>query len=197
MSRVALLFAVELGVQVEFSPVVDLMSTDVEAFGGNPSLKVPSLLLGDTAVFGALNVCRKLALLSEKKAFILWPEGMQHQLSVNALEVTLNAMGSEVFLLMNRMGSGESAGPLSPALQKTRKSLEGGTAWLEDKLPSVLDLLPPGRDLSYFEVCLFCYLDHLEWREVMSLHDFPQLREFRDEFMRRPSAQATAYYFDG
>jgi len=76
MSRVALLFAGELGVDVEFSPVLDLMSTDRDDFGGNPSLKVPSLVRGDSRVFGALNVCRWLAKTSESEARIPhapWP----------------------------------------------------------------------------------------------------------------------------
>ena len=56
--------------------------------------------------------------------------------------------------------------------------------------------LPSPRDLSLFEVTLFCLLEHLVFRETLPLVPYPALLRFAAEFRERPSARRTTYRFD-
>jgi glutathione S-transferase len=67
--------------------------------------------------------------------------------------------------------------------------------WLETNLSAAMAALPE-RDLSYLEISLFCFLEHLEFREVMKLDRHPQISAFRNRFAARPSAVATQYRYD-
>lgn len=196
-SRVALLFAHELGVELEFRPVSSLLSQSSQDYGGNPALRVPTLLHAGERWFGALNISRRLWQLAGRPERLLWPEHLESPVLSNALELTLNGMSSEVVLLMERMARG-GAEPASASARtsKAHASLMGCVSWLERELPSLLAALPVERRLSFLEVCLFCFADHLEWREVLELEPFPRLKAFRNEFAQRPSARATAYRFD-
>jgi hypothetical protein len=78
---------------------------------------------------------------------------------------------------------------------KARAGMEGALAWLDSNLSNALDKLPP-RDLSFFEVSLFCLVDHLRFRQTVELHPYTALERFTDEFAHRPSAQRTPYRFD-
>lgn len=193
MSRVLLFFSAEFGVVHEFRPVRSLLSQESEDYGGNPALKLPSMHVAGERFFGALNCCRRLWKLVDRRPNIVWPEDLDSALTINALETVQNGMGSEVVLILNQPPTGAAA---SAGLIKTRASLLGGLRWLEARLPEILDDLSEHLALSFLEVCLFCYLDHLEWRQVQSLEDFPRLATFRNTFNQLPAAIATAYRFD-
>lgn len=55
------MFAHELGVPFELDVVHDLLSLDPATYGAHPALKIPTLHVGETALFGTENICRKLA----------------------------------------------------------------------------------------------------------------------------------------
>src|SRR4051812_4635532 len=100
-TRVARIFAAELGVPYTLEVVRDLSSLDLESYGGNPALKVPSLRTASTTWFGALNVCRELARVSQREARILWPEALEQPLLANMQELVTHAMATEVGLIMS------------------------------------------------------------------------------------------------
>jgi hypothetical protein len=79
---------------------------------------------------------------------------------------------------------------------KARKGLEGTLEWLNTHLTDVRRQLPAGRDLSLFEVSLFCLIDHLTFRPTVPISSYGALISFIEEFGRRPSAKRTAYCFD-
>jgi hypothetical protein len=185
------MIAVEFGVECSFQIVPDLLSEDSETYGGNPGLKLPNFVTSDGVVFGSLNSARAIAALSAKPLRMVWPEDVPVGVAANALEMTLQGMSSEVSLLMVRRGVGEG----SPYAGKLEKAVLGMVGWLEANLSAAIAALPE-RDLSYLEVSLFCFLEHLEFREVMKLDRHPQLRAFRDTFGKRSSAVATQYRFD-
>lgn len=198
MSRVALLTAAEVGIEVKLQPLLDLLSESRDDYAGNPSLKVPVLTTAVDSHFGALNICRRLAALADHSGAIVWPEQLGTALLQNALEVVLNAMATEVHLIMARMASmqADQDSPLPANLKKARASLENSLLWLEANFASIHTALRSLAGLSYLEICLFCFLDHLEWRKVHRLDGLPQLQGFRDAFAQRPSAQSTSYSFD-
>ena len=61
-TRVAQVFAHELGVPYRLVPVFDLTQLEADCYGDNPALKIPMLRESPDsgALFGAQNVCRRL-----------------------------------------------------------------------------------------------------------------------------------------
>lgn len=191
-TRIARIFAAELGVPYELRVVRDLLSTNPDDYAGNPALKLPVLESPEGTWFGALNICRQLALASEQPRSVLWPEALRGSLLVNAQELTLHALGTEVALVMSQLGgTGGSAHQ-----NKLRQSLLNVLAWLEQHVSTIRAELPAERDLSYLEVALFCLVTHLEFRDVVPLAPYPNLATFCRTFADRPAARDTPYLFD-
>lgn len=192
-TRVTRIFAEELDVPYSLEVVRDLLSTDANDYGGNPALKLPVLKSGETTWFGTLNVCRQLARQSTKAARLVWPEDLAAALLANAQELALHAMSAEVSLIMHKVAGGEAN---SADQRKLAKSLMQTMFWLESNVEEVLHRLPKARDLSYLEVSLFCLVEHLGFRDVLPMNDYPCLRQFAGRFGERAAARRTAYRFD-
>lgn len=199
-TRVARIFAIELGIDHAFRVVPDLLASEAERYGGNPALKLPTLLAPSGSWFGSLTICRELARLSRRALHLVWPEDLMEPVLANAQELTVQAMATEVALIMLELeskaaGSGRDA---SNAYQKKLcHSLANSMGWLEEHVNELDARLPANRDLSYLEVTLFCLVTHLEFREVIPVAGYRGLDEFRRSFSERSSAKATPYHFDG
>jgi glutathione S-transferase len=196
-TRMPLIFAEELGVRIELLPIQDMTALGPEVYAGNPALKLPILRRGATVLFGAQNICRAIAEEAERQgrpARIVWPEQLHDDLSRNAQELVWHCMATQVQLVV-----GTLIGKL-PAdnvyFTKARAGLEGSLRWLDIHLQDALRALPVARDLSLFEVSLFCLIEHLDFRGTMSTEPYASLRELARELAMRPSAQRTAYRFD-
>jgi hypothetical protein len=190
-TRVLRLFAEECAVRCDFQVVPNLLSEEAAAYGGNPGLRVPTLITAQGPIFGSLGGCRALAPLASRSLRMVWPEATPLGVAANALELSLQAMSTEVALIM-ATATGAAA---SPYALKSRTALAGLLGWLECNVLEALAALPE-RDLSYLELSLFCLIDHLEFREVMVLDQHERLRSFRELFAERPSATATRFRFD-
>lgn len=194
-TRVARIFAIELGVDTQLQVVGDLLSRDPEVYGGNPALKIPTLRTPRGTWFGALNVCRELARMSEGTLLTAFPEDLREPSSANAQELVLQAMATEVGLIMASLTGGGGSGSANVSQAKAKDSLTNSLLWLETNAAAALDAQPP-RDLGFLEVTLFCLVTHLEFREVVSTEAYPFLRELSRRFGSRRSAHATVYRFD-
>jgi glutathione S-transferase len=192
-TRVAQVFAKELGVAYSLHVVPDLLSTDPAEYGGHPALKLPTLRTPRGVWFGSLNICRELARHSQRGLRVVWPEGLDRPLTANAQELTLQAMTTEVALIMSKLAAPASGGDAS---SKMRLSLTNTLAWLEHNFEEVRAELPAERDLSYLEVSLFCFVTHLEFREVVPIAEYGALNAFCRHFAARSSASETSYRFD-
>jgi glutathione S-transferase len=192
-TRVTRMFAAELDVSYELRVVPDLRSLSAADYAGNPALRLPILKSPRGDWFGALNICRELARLSERTPSVVWPEQLDQPLLANAQELTLQAMATEVSLIMAQASGLE---PNATALDKQRTSLANLTVWLDEHVDAVVAALPRSRDLSFLEVALFCYATHLEFRAVLPLADYPRLHGFCGTYGERASAQSTLYRFD-
>lgn len=190
-TRVLRLFAEECGVPYDFRVVPSLLSLDAADYGGNPGLRLPNLVTAAGTAFGSLPCCRLVERMRREPIRMLWPEQTPSLLPANALELTVQAMSTEVSLILVEAAGGHT----SRYGEKLRVALAGMVAWLDTNLPEVLGQLPL-RDLSYFELALFCLVDHLEFREVMSMARYARLCAFRERFAERPAAVATAFMFD-
>jgi glutathione S-transferase len=192
-TRVARIFAAELGVPYTLEVVRDLSSLDLESYGGNPALKVPSLRRASTTWFGALNICRELARVSQREMRILWPEALEQPLLANMQELVTHAMATEVGLIMSLAPEGSTD---SVHRRKMTSSLSHTLSWLDAHAPEALAALPNDRQLSYLEVCLFCLVTHLDFRQVLPSAPYPALLSFADRFGTRPSCIETPFRFD-
>lgn len=192
-TRVTRIFAAEMHVDYSFQVVRDLMSCDPGDYGGNPALRLPTLQTPRGVWFGALNICRELSRQSSHRPRTVWPEDLDEPLLANAQELVVQAMSTEVALIMAKLSGG---GDGNAHQVKMRKSLVNMVSWLEDNARHALDALPSDRDLSYLEVTLFCLVTHLEFRDVLPISDYPNLNQFCQHFAGRASAGETTYRFD-
>ena len=190
-TRIARIFALELGVPHTFRPVFDLMALDAANFADNPALKVPILVMDGGPLFGTENICRELARRSDRGPAVVFRGDVADRIVANAEELTLHAMSTEVSIIMAKLtGDDRLAQP------KLWRSLDNSLRYLDDHLAHVLAALPEGRLLSFFEVTLFSVVTHLPFREVTSVDGYPRLVEFCGPFGARSSARATEYAFD-
>lgn len=192
-TRVTRIFSAELGIEYSLRVVPDILSSDVADYGGNPALKLPALQTERGVWFGALNVCRELSRLAGPRYRVAWPEAYEEPLLANTQELVLQAMATEVTLLMARYAGDDVSGEHHA---KMRTSLLNTLVWLEDNARGALAALPADRHLSYLEVTLFCLVTHLEFRDVAPLTSYPRLTAFCGEFGERPSAQHAPYRAD-
>lgn len=192
-TRLVRVFAQELGVTCEFAPVYDLASLDAHDYAGNPALKLPVLTKGKVTVFGAENICRVLAASAPEPRRIVWPEDVRDMQARNAQELVWHAMQAQV-----QLGFGTQVAKLptdSIYFVKAAAGLRNALEWLDERLSSVIDTLPP-RDLSVLEVSLFCLVEHLAFRATVPLAPYAHLAAFAREFGKRDAARSTAYQFD-
>lgn len=193
-TRVAAMFAYELGVRHELLVVRDLLSLDPADYGGNPTLKLPMLRIDCSVVFGTENICRRLVALADTPARVVLPEHVVADVARNAQELTWHAMAAQVQLIV---GTVFTRPPLDNLyFRKSRAGFEGALGWLETHLHSARAALPEPRDLSLLEVSLFCLITHVEFRPTLSLAAYPNLRGFAQEFGERSSARHTHYRSD-
>lgn len=192
-TRLARLFAEELGIAYAFEPVHDLASRDPLDYAGNPALKLPVLVLPEGPVFGAENICRTLAARARQPGRILWTEQLPDPRARNAQELVWHGMGAQVQLVFGMQVARLPAENLYFA--KAADGFRNALAWLDANLESVLHGLPP-RDLSLLEASLFCLLEHLDFRNTLPLAPYRHLAAFAAAWCERPASRRTAYAFD-
>jgi glutathione S-transferase len=193
-TRVALIFAHQLGVPFKLEPIYDMTQMNAAVYADNPALKLPILRHAGTVVFGAENICRTLAELAPAPGTIIWPEQLRQTAARNAQELVWHGMAAQVQLVFGTAICGLPADNIYFA-----KALTGFTAalqWLDRHVAEVLELLPAARDLSLFEVTLFCLIEHLMFRPTLPIAHYPSLVGFTRDFGVRPSAQLTRYRLD-
>lgn len=189
-TRLARIFALEAGVDLEFSAVTDMTVLDPAAYGGHPALKLPLLQLGEEQVFGTENICRRLVAGSPHGVRVAWPDILRSTELSNAQELVWHAMQAQVQLVL-----GVRVGRL-PAdnlyFAKSRAGLLGALAWLDGRLDDLLPLLPE-HDISLLEASLYCLLEHLAFQPTIESLAFPRLDALCSRFGQRASARATPY----
>lgn len=190
-TRLPLIFAQELGVDYEFILIKDLAALEPEVYAGNPALRMPILREGNSTIFGAQNICRALAERSTSSTRIVWPEDLTDDLSRNAQELVWHCMATQVQILMGRHVGDLPADNVF--FEKPRAGLQGSLEWLDDNAVDIFSALPQERDLSLFEVALFCLIEHLKFGPTVPVANLDSLLAFADKFGARRSAQLTSF----
>ena len=192
-TRVARMFAVVLGVVCGFEPVADLGSRALSDYAGNPALKIPVLQTPDGPWFGAINVCRELARRASNAPKILWPEQLVDRAAANAQELVLQAMSTEVTLIMQ--APTQPGGAIATS-GKAYESLVNSLVWLDENLSAIRAKISSCEVVSLLDLTAYCFVTHLEFRQVTDVSPYRALQSFCVEFGQRPSAQATTYFYD-
>ena len=193
-TRIARIFAEELGLPYEIAPIYDMTVQDSQIYANNPALKLPVLRIGDEVVFGTENICRAMADRLETPVAIVWPEQLRSHVSRNAQELVWHCMNTQVQIVF-----GTAVAKLPPEnlyFQKARIGYAGALSWLDAHLSDALNALPASRQLSLFEVSLFCMIEHLHFRQTLPVEQYANIEAVRKTFAERPSAQRTPYQFD-
>lgn len=195
-TRVARMFAHELAVPVELDAVHDLTSLDPAAYGGHPALKLPTLHVEGALLFGTDNICRKLAELAGRAndPRVVLSHHVTSDLVRSAQELVWHAMAVQVQLVVGLQFAKLPAESIF--FTKAKAGMLGALAWLDARLDQVLAELPLPRDVSVFEVTLFCLVEHIVFRPTVSFDSLPKLRSFAAAFASRESAQRTVFRFD-
>jgi glutathione S-transferase len=189
-TRVTLVFAHECGVSIEIIVVKDMTDLDANAYGGNPSLKLPTLVRPNHApLFGAINIARVIA----DNARVVWPEQMTSDRSRNAHELLAHAMTAQIQLIMGTIVGKLDANNV--AFAKTRRGLEGALAWLDENIDAVITEMP-ARAASWFEHALGCTIEHFAFRGTLDIAPYRSLAMFAQRWGQTDAARATAYRFD-
>lgn len=189
-TRVARLFAVELGVPHVFQPVFDLTSLEASNYAGNPLLKVPIWIDEQGQLFGTENICRELVRRSGRADVVMRGDSLARVVA-NAEELVLSAMTAEVSIITSQM-----PGSATPPAPKLLHSIRNSLGHVEQHLDAVLAALPAERSFSFFEASLYSLVRHLPFRQITSVDDYPRLLAFADAFEQRESARATMFRFD-
>lgn len=195
-TRVAVIFADALAIDVPLAVVHDLASVEAGNYGGNPTLKVPTLMIGDLALFGTENICRRLVALAGRAGDprIVLTEQLPDDRCRNAQELVWHAMAAQVQL---RVGIHFAQLPTDNLFfAKATRGLHGALDWLDAELPAVLDALPAARELSLLEVTLGCLLEHLAFRPAVRLQPPRRLQAFAQRFAAQPWAARSSYRSD-
>ena len=193
-TRLTRIFAEELGVAYQIVPIYDMTERAPEIYADNPALKLPILRTEDDVVFGTENICRALADHAKISAQVIWPEQLRKNISRNAQELVWHCMNAQVQIVFGTAIAKLPGDNLY--FEKARLGFEGALAWLDAHLAEALAALPSPRQLSLFEVSLFCMIDHLHFRQTLPVEKYSALESFARSFAERPSAQRTPYQFD-
>jgi hypothetical protein len=190
------MFAEELSVPIELDVVHDLTGLDSVSYGGHPGLKIPTLHVDGSALFGTDNICRRFAEIAGRAEDprVVLSHHVTSDLLRSAQELVWHAMSLQVQLVVGIQLAKLPADNLLFA--KATTGLQGALSWLDERLDQVLAQLSAPRDVSVFEVTLFCLLEHLGFRPTVSLDAAPALRSFAATYALRESARRTVYRFD-
>ncbi|MCC5857818.1 MAG: glutathione S-transferase N-terminal domain-containing protein [Ectothiorhodospiraceae bacterium] len=191
-TRLVRIFAFELELSYQFTPIFDMLSMDRSTYAGNPALKLPILNSEAGRIYGSQNICRALSQISGNSQLIIWPEDSVDPLLMNSHEILAHAMSAQVEVVIHEIVENRTPDNTS---RKRRQSLVNCLAWLNDNFDLIIDAFP-ARDISIFEISLYCLVSHLHFRNTLDLSAMPNLRAFEQDFGNRRSVQATPYRFD-
>lgn len=195
-TRVATMFAHELGLTFTLQVLHELTSKAADLHGGNPALKIPTLQIGALRVFGTENICRKLIALAGRRndTQLVLPEVIENDQLRCAQELVWSAMSAQVQL---RVGINVCHLPADNAyFAKVRAGMIGVLQWLDLHLAKLIAELPAARQLSLFEVSLFCLIEHIAFLPTVSLYPYRNLSQFAAAYAERASAGLTKFSFD-
>ena len=173
----------ELGVAYEFVRGPGVLATTTAVYGGNPLMRVPTLVHGPYMLIESDHIARylvrhydpadRLGVCSERV------------LALNRLAVVNGVMSNEVVLLLARRGGLADLDGVA-YFRKLRAAIDQGLAWLEAHTD------PEADGLDYGDIVTICLWQHLEhYALVTGLDAYPRVAARVARWADRPAIAAT------
>ncbi|MBY4677332.1 glutathione S-transferase family protein [Marinobacterium arenosum] len=145
--------------------------------GYTPTMKIPALVDDGQTLFDSRVIYRYLNAKLQRES-LSWDDENRLTL-IDAVNDSLVSL-----LLLKRSGLDSNQQLMFLDLQKER---------IANTLATLEQHVAEGQfdGWRYPEVCLFCLLDWADFRELLNLDDYPQLRAFHQRQLSRPVIQAT------
>jgi glutathione S-transferase len=147
--KLRILFA-ELDAEFEFVRATSVLAPSAEAYGGNPLMRVPTLVDGDVTLIESDHIARYVVgKLDPSDRFNVLGR-RPHDL--NRLAVTNGIMSNEVVLILAKRGGLEDVDSVA-YFRKLRVAIDSGLAWLDGNV----DLDAP---LDYADMAMISMWEH-------------------------------------
>lgn len=182
--KVRILLA-ELGVPFTFARAPGVLAAAPASYGGNPLMRVPTLIDGEVTLFESDHIARyvvrrhdpgdRLGVLSDRVE------------DLNRLALINGVMANEVVLILARRGGLEDIEGVA-YFRKLGAAIDLALAAIDHDLAQVA----ADRDLAYRDVALICMWQHLEhYRLRPDLSRYAQIAAQVARFAERPSIAST------
>ena len=179
--KVRILLA-ELDVPFDFERVAGVLETSPAAYGGNPLMRVPTLVDGDQTLIESDHIARYLVGRHDPgDRFGVRSERVR---DLNRLAVANGVMANEVVLILAKRGGVEDIEGVS-YFRKLTTGIHSGLAWLD---ASVDD----DPHLDYADIAAICMFQHARHYELVPLDAYARLAARVERFAGRPSIASTA-----
>lgn len=173
----------ELGIPFQFEVVSGLLQTDAASYGGNPLLRVPTLIDGAQWVIESDHIARHLVRTrAPHDPLAVMTSSVE---ALNRLAAINGVMGHEVtWILAERAGMQDA---LSHGyFQKIVQSMRTTLAWLDQGTK------PQRAGFDYGDIALVCLWQHLtHYAMLPGLQDFPRIAQRVAQLADRPSVAST------
>ncbi|NQU49748.1 MAG: glutathione S-transferase family protein [Planctomycetes bacterium] len=174
----------ELGVPFELVFVKDLLSSHPADFGGNPILRIPTLVDGEHWIVESDQIARHVVEKFDAEDHLHCLDMTVDQR--NALSMINATMGAEVEILLSAR-SGIADIQSYSYFQRHYEVIQHCLIWLEKNGKRIW----PKNEFSYLDIALICMWDHINYYQTIdNLGDFSLLKQRADMFSSRPSVQS-------
>jgi len=183
--KVRILLA-ELGVPFTFTRAPGVLAPAPSDYGGNPLMRVPTLIDGEVTLFDSNHIARYLVRRHD-------PGDRLGVLSdsvddLNRLAMINGVMANEVVLILARRGGLEDVDGVA-YFRKLGIAIDLALAAIDHDLASVA----ADRDLDYRDIALICMWQHLQHYNLRpDLSRYPRISAEVARFAERPSVASTA-----
>jgi glutathione S-transferase len=171
----------ELGVEYDFVRPPGVLLRETAAYGGNPLMRVPTLVDGEDHIFESDHIARHVVTrLDPGDRFGVTTTEVE---AMNRLAAMNGVMANEVTLILAKRAGGVDLA--APYFAKLVTAIETALAWLDARI----DPDAPGFD--YRDIVLVCMWQHLEHYGLVPLTPYGRLAARVRRFADRPSVAAS------
>jgi glutathione S-transferase len=173
----------ELGVAFDFVRAPGVLSTASASYGGNPLLRVPSLVDGGVTLIESDHIARYLVRKHDPADRLgVLRERVE---DLNRLAVANGIMDSEVVLILAKRGGLADLESVA-YFRKLAIAIDAGLAWLDAHTD------PDAGAFDYGDVATISMWQHVQhYRMVPGLEGYPRLAARVARFAERPSVAGT------
>lgn len=173
----------ELGVAFDFVRATGVLSTDTPMYGGNPLMRVPTLVHRGETLFESDHIAR--CLVAEYDPGDRLSARSDRAAILNQLAVANGIMSHAVVLILaERGGLTDVDGVVY--FRKLMAAIRAGLAWLEAHVG------PDEEDFGYADIATICMWQHLmHYALVQAPEQYPRLTRRIATFAGRPSIAST------